>query len=200
MLNEIIGPPAQPLEGQDRSAYGFRVESSFSVVRSFGEGQWAPHVGNSGSSPHRYSCVNGRIYSGQTRAAWELNPVEEGDGGTHFLSGTHKMDFDIPEAYKEESAGMFETYACPAGSLVVFCERTMHTPYVWQNKERPRISVFNCYNHAEAQVHRLENPHELVMRMPEERRALFRGVWRWWNRHGGPRENNVQYDENNRAI
>jgi len=200
ILNEIIGPPIEPLEGQEHSGYGFRCESSFSVVRTFGKGKWQPHCGNSGSNPHQYTCLNSRIYSGQTRAAWEFNPVEPGDGGTHFMSGTHKMNFEIPEEYKKESSGMFETYSCPAGSLVIFCERVMHTGYPWQNEERPRIGVFNCYNHAEAQVHRLAVPYELVMRMPEKRRALFRGVWRWWNRHDGHLENNTTYDEVNRAI
>ena len=199
LLDEIIGPMSLALESDtDDEFYAFRCESSFSMCRSFSQGRWEPHCGNRGTGPHDYRCENGKIYSGQTRAVWELNPVGPGDGGTQFLSGTHKRNFPIPETYKREGSPLFESYTCPPGSLVVFCERVMHSGVAWQNRDRPRIAVFNCYNHVEAQVHKMNLSHEFIASLPPRRRTLFRGVWNWWNRNEGALRN-TYYNEDNRS-
>ena len=41
----------------------------------------------------RFQVGGGQIYSGLTRVVFELNPVKKGQGGTSFLSGSHKLNF-----------------------------------------------------------------------------------------------------------
>ena len=62
------------------------------------------------------------IYSGLTRVVWELNPVEKGDGGTLFLSGTHKASFPQPPCVREPDNAHMDSYSCPAGSAIIFTE------------------------------------------------------------------------------
>ena len=52
--------------------------------------------------------------------------------------------------------------------------------------------MFNCYNSAWAQWHRVGLNHEVIMRMPPKRRSLFRGVWQL----GG----NTAYSVENRSL
>jgi hypothetical protein len=42
--------------------------------------------------------------------------------------------------------------------------------------------------------------HEMVMMMPEKRRALFRGAWDWWNVKGSPSRKNSYYSEDNMSL
>ena len=163
----------------DRSedCYGFRCENSFPVVRSTDYTGLDPHGGGAGVGLFAYNCHNGRIFSGLTRVVWELNPVEEGDGGTLFMSGSHKGNFGIHEEHNRMDSPMFESYTCPPGSVVIFSESVCHAGPLWTNAERPRISVFNCYAPSEAQYHKLNLPREVIEAMPPKRRTLFRGVW-----------------------
>jgi hypothetical protein len=52
--------------------------------------------------------------------------------------------------------------------------------------------VFNCYNSAWAQWHRVGLDHEVIMRMPPKRRTLFRGVWELGS--------NAAYSAENRTL
>ncbi|MEO2003426.1 MAG: hypothetical protein ABGY41_04960 [Candidatus Poribacteria bacterium] len=201
VLAEVLGDIIAPdVDGQ---AYGFRCESNFTYrLRASPDRKFVrAHSGTKPTpSPHEYRCVDGKIYSGQTRAVWELNPVgEDGGTGTRFLSGSHKRSLDIPAAVSDADAPYFETYACPPGSLLVFCERVLHLGSPWLNEAYPRMTVFNCYNHYNVQVHKMNITHEMVMSMPEKRRTLFRGAWHWWNRGSEGRLENSYYDEDNRA-
>ena len=181
VLREVIAPDMG-------DAYGFRCESNFTYRLRPNPNR---NVGNSHTgtgitpSPHEYRVGDGKIYSGQTRAVWEFNPVGENGGvGTRFLSGSHKKNFTIPDGVRAQDSPRWETYSCPPGSLLVFCERVLHTGSHWNNADYPRMSVFNCYNHVNCQVHKMNITHEMVMSMPEKRRTLFRGAWEWWNRQG----------------
>jgi hypothetical protein len=162
--------------------YNFRCESSFVTIRKAGwepSGTQIPHVVRpvQGAGPMNYQCNGGRIYSALTRVVWELNPVEKGDGGTLFLSGTHKAKFPYPPSVKEPDNPHMESYACPAGSVFIFTESLLHAGTAWKNPERDRVAIFNCYNSVWAQWHRLNLPHELIESMPPKRQSLFRGVY-----------------------
>lgn len=51
-----------------------------------------------------------------------------GDGGTVFISGSHKQNFDSPAAAADpDDRDLWSTYSCPAGSLVLFTEATSHS-------------------------------------------------------------------------
>ena len=178
------------------SCYGFRCENSFPVVRSIDCGGRKPHGGGGSTGIFGYNCVNGRIFSGLTRVVWELNQVDEGDGGTLFLSGSHKGNFGVHEAHRQLDSPLFETYQCPPGSVVVFSEAICHAGPLWRNADRKRISIFNCYAPAEAQYHKLNLPPEVIDAMPPKRRTLFRGVWVHDFHRGQP---NDYYDHENRS-
>jgi hypothetical protein len=183
----------------DRSedCYGVRCENSFPVLRSTDYKGLEPHGGGAGVGMFSYNCHNGRIFSGLTRVVWELNPVEEGDGGTLFMSGSHKANFGVHEDHKAMDSPMFETYTCPPGSVVIFSESVCHAGPLWTNVERSRISVFNCYSPGEAQYHKLNLPHEVIEAMPPKRQTLFRGVWTHDFKNGRP---NDYFSEDNISL
>jgi ectoine hydroxylase-related dioxygenase (phytanoyl-CoA dioxygenase family) len=108
---------------------------------------------------------------------WELNPVGKEDGGTRFLSGTHKASFRWPESVLEPDNPHLEAYTCPAGSVFIFTESLLHAATAWKNPETDRVAIFNCYNSVWSQWHRLNLPHEQIEAMPPKRRSLFRGVY-----------------------
>ena len=116
VLREILGGD------RSESCYGFRCENSFPVVRSTDYMGLDPHGGGAGVGIFGYNCVNGRIFSGLTRVVWELNPVDKGDGGTLFMSGSHKANFGVHASHMRIDSPMFDTYECPPGSVVIFSE------------------------------------------------------------------------------
>ncbi|MEE2830829.1 MAG: phytanoyl-CoA dioxygenase family protein [Candidatus Latescibacterota bacterium] len=191
--------------------YGFRCESSFTTVREPG---WDKGSRGDNGMPHvvrppqqanamRYQAVGGKIYSGLTRVVWELEKVKAGQGGTTFLSGSHKAHFNYggPDPYRPSISGspwedsmrhVMDEYSCPAGSVVIFTESLVHAANDWTNPDNPRCAVFNCYNSIWAQWHKTNLDHEIIVAMPAMRRTLFRGTWAL----GGNRE----YSADNRAL
>ena len=170
VLREILAPDTSD------DCYGFRCESSVPRVRTTAYEGLAPH-GGAGVGPLAYNCQNGRVYSGLTRVAWELNPVALGDGGTLLMSGSHKGNFGVHKDHMVMDSPLFESYSCPPGSVLFFTESLCHAGPLWRNSERRRISIFNCYAPAVAQYHKTNLSAEVVNTMPPKRRSLFRGVW-----------------------
>ena len=192
------------------TAYGFRCEDSHVIMRPPG---WSRTARGDGGSPHvvhppqranamRYQVAGGKIFSGLTRLVWELEEVKAGQGGTSFLSGSHKAHFgwggpaptagtsrDSPFADSIRSA--MDTYSCPAGSVIIFTESLLHAANDWTNPDNGRCAVFQCYNSVMAQFHRTNIMPEDVANMPPKRRSLFRGVWEL----GG----NTEYSDDNRG-
>lgn len=195
---------------QDDS-YGFRCESSFTTVREPG---WDKGSRGDNGMPHvvrppqqanamRYQAAGGKIYSGLTRVVWELEEVKAGQGGTTFLSGSHKAHFNYggPDPYRpnisdspweDSMREAMDEYSCPAGSVVIFTESLVHAANDWTNPDNPRCAIFNCYNSIWAQWHKTNLDHEIIEAMPAMRRSLFRGTWAL----GGNRE----YSADNRAL
>ena len=101
---------------RSESCYGFRCENGFSMLRRTDYKGLAPHGGGVGTGMFAYQCVNRGIFSGLTRVVWELNPIEEGDGGTLFMSGSHKANFPIHETHREMDSPLYESYVCPPGA------------------------------------------------------------------------------------
>ena len=174
ILSEILGggPPADDY-------YNFRCENSFVTLRKAG---WKPGSteiphGGAGIGAISYRSDGKGIYSGLTRVVWELNPVAKRDGGTLFLSGTHKANFPQPPCVREPDNASMESYDCPAGSVILFTESLLHAATAWNNSNVDRVAIFNCYNSISSQYHRLNLPHELIESMPPRRRSLFRGVF-----------------------
>ena len=180
-LNEFLA--YAPCASED--SYGFRLEASRLVYRSVaGDAQqeFRPHNGSGLLRPpwdsHYYRCVPGKVWSGLTRVVWELNPVRHRQGGTLFISGSHKAAYPLPgETLRDEASPLWDTYGCPAGSLIIFSESITHSAATWSDREHDRLAIFNLYN---ALAHRWHNwlpPDEVLAQMPAKRRSLFRPVW-----------------------
>ena len=190
ILRDIIAPDP----GED--AYGFRCESSFAMIRTLGQSGSAPHCGPL-MGPMAYRLINGTIWSGLTRVVWELSEVQKGQGGTPIMSGSHKAGFPVPEIYRSFDASVYEEYACPAGSVLVFSESCWHVGTEWQDSSQDRLAIFNCYCSFLAQWHKLNLPAEVVEAMPPKRQTAFRGVWGHDFHRGQP---NNYYETANLAL
>ena len=143
VLSELLDHPAvagilaellaEPPFRNDPDAHPFRCEDSFTTMRRGGfepVGTTMPH----GVRPPQlasgvsYRAEGGQIFGGLIRVCWELAPVERGEGGTSFLSGSHKAHFLYggPDRWAANVGGSpweesireaMEDYACPAGSV-----------------------------------------------------------------------------------
>ena len=207
ILTEILAE--EPYLGDDY--YSFRCENSFITVRHAGwkstdNGTGLPHVVRPPQQANamRYQVAGNKIFSGLTRVVWELEEVKAGQGGTTFLSGSHKAHFNyggpdpnrpnIGESpWEERMRAAMAQYSCPPGSAIVFTESLLHAANDWRNSDNPRCAVFNCYNSLWAQWHRLNLGHEVIEAMPPKRRSLFRGTWQI----GG---DNRAYSLDNRSV
>ncbi len=177
VLEEILSDMKPP-----EDFYDFRCEDSFFSQRSIGFVPGATKVPHVVIPPRRggpmtYQCRNGRIYAGLTRVVWELNEVKRGCGGTQFVSGTHKSDFPYPDSVRVPDNPLLETYACPAGSALIFTESLLHATTAWTDSERQRLTIFTAYNSPWAQWYRMNIDQPLVEAMPPKRRSLFRVVY-----------------------
>jgi hypothetical protein len=176
-MNEFVSHPpyASP------ECYGFRMESTHLDIRDKGAGGFGPHNGSGmmrlPGDTHLYNCYPGKAHSGLTCIVWELNPVEVGDGGTLFVSGSHKSTFSAPASLQQPDSPLWQTYACPAGSLLIFSEATTHSGTPWTNQSRERVPIFSRYNSICSKWHRWEPHPELLASMPPKRQTLFRPVY-----------------------
>lgn len=176
MMNQFVADPYLRSE----TGYGFRLENSFLALRKDGDTNFGPHGGGGllahGYNSHLYRQHEGSVYAGLTRAVWELNPVKKGEGGTKFLTGSHKAAFPAPVSTQDENSPLWEEYDCPAGSVLFFTEAITHTGARWTNKEVDRVAIFNCYNSIGSRWHQWEPNADTVAAMSPLRRSLFRPV------------------------
>ena len=137
-MNEFVAHPhlASP------DGYGFRMEASgirFRSTRTGEVGGFRPHNGNGlfrfAIDSHHYQCIPGKAYSGLTRVVWELAPVQKGKGGTLVVSGSHKAAYAAPESIHDPNSPIWDTYECPAGSLLFFTEAITHSATPWTMKQ-----------------------------------------------------------------
>lgn len=120
-----------------------------------------------------------------TRIVWELNEVKKGQGGTCLVPGSHKanlvsaQDGTWPSQADDPDSGLWETYGCPPGSLVVFSEGVRHTGSAWTNRDNPRRAILIAYNHVTVRFHEPKpcmNP-VVIGGLAEARQRFFRDVW-----------------------
>ena len=178
--NEFLASPY--LSSQD--CYGFRMEMSFAAFRS-AKGQietpFSPHNGNGmwrmPGDCHEYRCILGKAFAGLTRVVWELNVVEEGDGGTLFITGSHKSAFTAPKSAYQNKSSLWDTYSCPAGSAIIFTEAITHSGQPWTNPNRDRIAIFNAYNSIDRRWTKSQPDPDYLATMPPKRQSLFRDAY-----------------------
>ena len=197
VLNAVLSHQALASE----ECYGFRYDHTYTSHRKVGHDNWGPHGGggyfNFCGNSHIYQMLPGRVHSGLTRVVWELNEVGPGDGVTMFLSGSHKAAFPRPDELSGRDSQLWESYTCPAGSVVIFTEALCHTGTKWTNPERDRLCLFTCYDTVNSKWGKGCPAPEVIAAMPPKRQTLFRGVW-----HGMTEvpKINKYYDEANRAV
>jgi len=168
---------------QTEDGYGFRHEGSFLTIRPWGPAnkEFNPHGGrgffNFPGNHHTYHLMPNKVNSGLTRVVFELNEVKEGDGGTLFLSGSHKAAFERPDSTNDEKSPLWDTYSCPPGTALFFTEALTHSAVVWKSEERERCAVFNCYNTIGSRWHQWEPPEAVYNVMPPKRQTLYRPTW-----------------------
>ena len=176
-MNEFIGHPPHATP----DCYGFRMESAHLSIREQSDGGFGPHNGSGlmrlPGDTHLYNCYPGKAHSGLTCVVWEFNPVAAGEGGTLFVSGSHKVAFRAPESLQDPHSPLWQNYSCPEGSLLIFSEATTHSGAPWINAERDRVPIFSRYNSICSKWHRWEPHPELLAAMPPLRQSLFRPVY-----------------------
>ena len=177
-LNEFLAHPH--LSTQE--CYGYRLEACTLAVRSAtaSPGHFGPHNGHGffrfAMDSHVYQCVPGKAFSGITRVMWELEPVKYRQGGTMLATGSHKAAYPAPGAIQKPEWDVWETYECPAGSVLFFTEALTHSTSPWTNEENDRVCVFTLFNNVGSKWGTWEPPPGLVETMPPMRQTLFRGV------------------------
>lgn len=159
-----------------------RLENVFLNYREMGEGEWNPHAGGRTTNPnYAYNFHDGRIYAGMTRVVWELTEVLENKGGTCFIPGSHKANYNIRKnplpSIDARNSGLWESYSCPPGSLVIFSEALRHSADFWQNPHCPRISIFCAYNHINVRHHKPNIPAEVMEKLAPKHQRFFREVY-----------------------
>lgn len=178
ILQEVVDPNRERI----------RLESIFVSQRSADDKteHWRPHVGGVNVQPSMsYRYHNGRIYSAMTRIVWELNEVVKGQGGTYLVPGSHKantasaQDGNWPQEADDPDSGVWETYGCPAGSLVVFSEGVRHTGAAWTHTEHARNAILMAYNHVTVRFHEPKPcmNETVIDGLAPERQGFFRDVW-----------------------
>lgn len=178
ILQEVIDPDPSRI----------RLESVFVSRREAGDEQehWRPHAGGTNLDPSlSYRFHNGRIYGGMTRVVWELDEVVKGKGGTCLVPGSHKANIASaqtqtwPEEADDPDSGVWATYGCPAGSLVVFSEGVRHTGSNWTHEANRRCAILMAYNHQAVRYHEPKpcmNP-TVIDGLSERRQGFFKDVW-----------------------
>jgi hypothetical protein len=178
-LNEFLAFPHL----SSPSCYGFRMESASLRYRTTDpelQGKFGPHNGSGmfrfAQDSHHYQCIPGKAFSGLTRVVWELTAVRRGTGGTLLATGSHKAAYTSPESTQDPDSAVWETYDCPAGSVLFFTEALAHSTAPWTNEQNPRVSIFNLYNSVGSRWGSWNPPEELTQQMPAMRQTLFRGT------------------------
>ncbi|MFL2541568.1 MAG: hypothetical protein ACJ0UT_06300, partial [Candidatus Latescibacterota bacterium] len=103
-----------------------------------------------------------------------LNPVKIRQGGTLLISGSHKAAYPAPASVFDLDSPIWDTYVCPAGSLLIFSESTTHSAAPWIDEECDRVAIFNLYNTISTRWANWWPEAQLLAEMPPMRRTLFR--------------------------
>ena len=177
-LNEFLAHPHLSSE----SCYGFRMEGAGLRHRDGDDpGEFKPHNGGGffrfANDSHHYQSIPGKSFSGLTRVVWELAPVKKGQGGTLLGTGSHKAAYTAPPSVQDPNSAFWETYECPAGSLLIFTEGLAHSTSPWTNTSNDRVAMFNLYNSIGSRWSSWQPPEQLIDEMPAMRQTLFRGTY-----------------------
>jgi hypothetical protein len=164
----------------DEDTEKIRCENCFLSYRTIGDSHkgWDPHAGGKSVNPnYSYQYHDGKIPAGMTRVVWELNGVEKGKGGTELIAGSHKSNYRKKlHLFDERDSGVWESYECPPGSLLIFSEAVRHSSCPWES-ETPRNALFFAYNHINVRHHKPAFSDEMLAALKPEHRRFFNEVY-----------------------
>ena len=177
-LNEFLAYP--PAASED--CYGFRLEETTALFGDTTPPPAAKSVLQKGNGlfrlpgdSHLYRCVPGRGWSGLTRVLWELIDVTAETNSIRFIAGSHKAAYPIPEGAQNPNSPLWETYECPAGSVIFFTESLTQTQV--EPNAVPRLCISNLYNTVASRWSNWRPHPQLLEGMPMKRQTLFRETY-----------------------
>ena len=89
----------------------------------------------------------------------------------------NKAAFTAPESAYSPESPLWDTYSCPAGSVLFFTEAVSHSGVPWVNPDRDRVALFNAYNDVNSRWSTSKPSQELLDAMPPLRQSLFREAY-----------------------
>lgn len=124
-----------------------------------------------------YVYANGSMRCGMVVLQYQLNDVNEGDGGLCVIPGSHKANFPMPKEIRNWEADRHLVYnvPCKAGDLVIFNEATLHGTLPWTAKSERRSLLVRYspkYLHFAGGFYKTELP-EWVNELTEAQRATL---------------------------
>ena len=100
-----------------------------------------------------------------------------GKGGRRLFRGaTSPITGKNCHCSSDPDSGVWDTYGCPPGSLLVFSEAVRHTSCVWRQDE-PRMALFYAYNHINVRHHKPGFTDEMLHSLSPEHRRFFSEVY-----------------------
>lgn len=158
-------------------SYAFVRRRGFKGLNLHGGGHW-DGAGQDLQFTYRYH--DGRIFCGNTVVAFNLTDVGANEGGFICVPGSHKANFDMPEAWRDVSSGSFDpnvvrSVPCPAGSVVIFPEALCHGAAPWHG-DRERVNLFYKYNHIGMKWRSFYPTPEALERMTPAQRMFYAEV------------------------
>lgn len=165
-LNQIVGP-------------GFRMDHSPGLITMRKGAEGCTLHGSSGPhfDPNQYYVYrDGQMHNGLTVVAWQLEDVEEGDGGLCLIPGSHKANFACPRPIKlwHRRREIVRPITCRAGDVVIFTEAVTHGTLPWRS-ERERRSLLYRYSPANLAYATgyMPWPEQMLEGMTAEQRAIL---------------------------
>ncbi len=124
----------------------FRLDHDYCIFMREGGGNLNLHGGEGHEGDHWYKYRDGVMKNGLTVFAYNLTPVNAGDGGFVCIPGSHKSNFidDIPkEVVKfERPANYVVQPEAGAGDLVIFTESLVHGTHAWKGRHERRSLLY----------------------------------------------------------
>jgi hypothetical protein len=147
-LDAMFGPA--PWSKPDRGPF-YRLDHTYAtVIRPDAKeaGAFILHGGGTPFDPGQFYRVNeGTIYNGLVVVAYNLEDVNEGDGGLGVVPGSHKGNFRLPHQWQDLRGNnpIARAVTGPAGTAIFFTEALSHGTLPWKGR-RERRTVFFKYN------------------------------------------------------
>ena len=184
--NPRITPYLELLLGDD-----FRLDHDYYHVHAPATGGTRPahqlHGGGTPFDPGQfYRWDNGMPRCGLTVVAYNLNPVNPGDGGFAAVPGSHKSNVSLPREWLSLSnpAPVVQPVTGPAGSAVIFTEALTHGTLGWKGVHERR-TIFYKYSPSEISWSaRYYDPDKFPSLTERQRAILEAPNARYENRHG----------------